>query len=276
MLENHSYDQLIGPAHSPAAAQAPYLNRLAAGCGLATNYHNVTHPSLPNYLAVTGGSTFGITYDCQGCATPAPSVFSQVAAAGGSWAAYAESMPGPCQARDDLAVSYTDHHNPPVFYRSLQASCAAHDHPMGTPAGGALISALETGHLANYVFLAPNRCNDMHDCSIHTGDAWLAWWINTITASRVYRTQPTAIFVTLDEGTGGHIGKGEVCAANPTDQSCHIPLIVVSRYVHRHSVDAQVLDHYALLRATEQLLGLPPLGSAATAPDLLPAFGLLR
>jgi phosphatidylinositol-3-phosphatase len=276
MLENHSYDQLIGPAHSPAAAQAPYLNRLASSCGLAIDYHNVTHPSLPNYLAATGGGTFGITYDCQGCATSAPSVFSQVAAAGGSWAVYAESMPGACQPRDDLAVKYTDHHNPPVFYRSLQASCAANDQPMGTPLGGALISALQSGRLANYVFLAPNRCNDMHDCSIHTGDAWLAWWINTITASRVYRTQPTAIFITVDEGTGGHIGKGEVCAQNPADQSCHVPLVAVSPYVHRHSVDRQVLDHYALLRTTEQLLGLPPLGNAATAPDMRSAIGLRR
>src|SRR5919109_3419040 len=60
-LENHSYEQLIGPPGSPAAAGAPYLNALAARCGLATNYHNITHPSLPNYLAATAGSTLGVS-----------------------------------------------------------------------------------------------------------------------------------------------------------------------------------------------------------------------
>ena len=114
----------------------------------------------------------------------------------------------------------------------------------------------------------------MHDCSIHTGDAWLAWWINTITASRVYRTQPTAIFITVDEGAHGHIGKGEVCRQNPADQSCHIPLVVVSPFIPHHTRDGHLLDHYALLRATEQLLHLPPLGNAATAPDMLRALGL--
>lgn len=114
----------------------------------------------------------------------------------------------------------------------------------------------------------------MHDCSIHTGDAWIAWWINTITASRVYKTQPTAILITVDEGTGGHIGKGEVCRQNPTDQSCHVPLLVVSPYVRHHARDAQSLDHYALLRASEELLGLAPLGAAAHAPSILTTFGL--
>ena len=276
MLENHSYHELIGPPRSAAAQQAPYLNHLAALCGLATNYHNVTHPSLPNYLAATGGSTFGITYDCQGCATSGPSIFSQIASAGGSWAVYAESMPAACQTTDDLAEEYTAHHNPPIFYRNLRSTCPANDRPMGTPMRGPLAEALRTGKLANYVFLAPNRCNDMHDCSIRTGDTWVAWWMNAILASHVYRTQPTAIFITFDEGNGGTIGRGEVCHQHPTDESCHIPLIVVSRYVRAHSRDNQSMDHYALLRASEQMLGLAPLANAATAPNMLPRFGLGR
>src|SRR5258707_5264387 len=49
MMENHGYNTIIG---SP---QAPYINGLASGCGLATNYHNISHPSLPNYIAATAG-----------------------------------------------------------------------------------------------------------------------------------------------------------------------------------------------------------------------------
>src|SRR5689334_15363323 len=44
VMENHGYSQVIG---SPAA---PHLNALAGACGLATDYHGVQYPSLPNYI----------------------------------------------------------------------------------------------------------------------------------------------------------------------------------------------------------------------------------
>src|SRR5205085_7001708 len=89
---NHPYDSVIG------SRDAPYTNRLAAGCGLATNYHNITHPSLPNYIAATSGATQGITEDCepQECSRATRSLFGQVAEAGMTWTAYEESMPRPC------------------------------------------------------------------------------------------------------------------------------------------------------------------------------------
>ncbi|HUZ83767.1 MAG TPA: alkaline phosphatase family protein [Gaiellales bacterium] len=270
VLENHSYNQLVGAG---TARSTPYLNQLAGRCGLATDYHSITHPSLPNYLAITGGSTFGFTTDCR-CQVRAPSIFSQVAAGGGSWAVYAESMPRPCQSTDSLGVYYAAHHNPPIFYRGLAAACPASDRPLGTPTRGPLATALRSGRLARYVFIAPDRCHDMHDCSVTVGDAWVSWWVNAIVRSRVYRDQSTVVFITVDEGTGGHIGKGENCAANPTDQSCHVPLIVVSRYVPAGTRDRAGLDHYSLMRATAQLTGTAPLGHALTAPDLLAAFHL--
>ncbi len=270
MLENHSYSQLIA---SGSGQGTPYLNQLADRCGLATNYRSITHPSLPNYLAVTGGSTFGFTTDCQ-CSVSAPSIFSEIAATGGSWATYAESMPVPCQTTDSLGVYYTAHHNPPIFYRNLAPTCAPNDLPLGTPRRGALASALASGKLARYVFIAPDRCHDMHDCPPSTGDSWLSWWVNTIVQSRAYRDQATAIFITVDEGTGGHIGKGEDCTANPTDQSCHVPLIVVSRYVPTGTRLRFPIDHYSLMRAAAELTGVAPLGLASAAPDMLTPFGL--
>src|SRR5258708_16966385 len=48
-MENHSYNTII------RARQAPYINKLATRCGLAANYHNISHPSLPNYIAATSG-----------------------------------------------------------------------------------------------------------------------------------------------------------------------------------------------------------------------------
>ncbi len=56
MLENVGYP-IVG------SSSAPYFNELANECGLATNYLAVSHPSLPNYIALTSGSTQGISDD---------------------------------------------------------------------------------------------------------------------------------------------------------------------------------------------------------------------
>ena len=86
-LENHGYNQIIG---SP---DAPYLNRLARQGALATHYYAVAHPSVPNYLALTTGSTQGVTSDCNACDTSAPSLAGQLTAARVPWRAYFESIP---------------------------------------------------------------------------------------------------------------------------------------------------------------------------------------
>ncbi len=272
-LENHSYGDLIGPAGSPAATAAPYLNGLAADCGLASAYRSITHPSLPNYLAMTAGSTFGTTSDC-GCTFPVGGIFLQAQQAGVGWGSYAEGMPSNCYPSRSSAGQYTQNHNPPVVYRGLASTCASRDLPLGTTTEGALAHALSARTLPGYVFIAPNLCNDMHACSITTGDQWLAVWIPRIVRSTAYQAHPTAIFITVDEGTGGAIGAGEDCAANPTDESCHVPLIVISRYTKPGTVFSGALTHYSLLRGSDILLGLPPLRDAQTAPGLLAAFHL--
>ena len=65
VMENHEYGDIVG------SGSAPYINSLAHRYGLARGMYAISHPSLPNYLALTGGSTFGITDDCTGCSVPA-------------------------------------------------------------------------------------------------------------------------------------------------------------------------------------------------------------
>src|ERR1700722_1038080 len=108
VMENHSYGDIIGNS------SAPYLNSLAANGALLTNYYAVGHQSLSNYLALTGGSTFGVTTDCsvshcdQG---GAPNIaVDRVEASGRSWKAYMESMPGTCSTND--SGEYAQRHNP--------------------------------------------------------------------------------------------------------------------------------------------------------------------
>ena len=80
VMENHSYGEVIG---SPSA---PYVNSLTTLGGVAANYHAITHPSLPNYLTLTGASSFGISSDCapSTCPVNAPNIADRVEAAGKS------------------------------------------------------------------------------------------------------------------------------------------------------------------------------------------------
>ncbi|HVA92367.1 MAG TPA: alkaline phosphatase family protein, partial [Chloroflexota bacterium] len=57
VMENHNSEQIIGNPH------APIINELAQHYTLATHYDGITHPSEPNYVALIGGSYYGIQDD---------------------------------------------------------------------------------------------------------------------------------------------------------------------------------------------------------------------
>jgi phosphatidylinositol-3-phosphatase len=262
-MENKSYSKVIGATGSSAANAAPYLNAtLVPSCGLATNYHNVSHPSLPNYLAATEGSTHGVASDCSpsSCPQSGSSIFSQLRAAGLSWRSYDESMPSNCSK--STSTLYAPKHNPAVYYTGLASTCSTYDIPSGSTSSGALATALSKNTLPSFSFITPNMCNDTHDCSITTGDNWLKVWVPKIVASTAYQSGNTALFITWDEGSGG--SSGESCATNTSDQSCHVATVVMTPYTRRGMKSSTSFSHYSLLRTTEQMLGLTNyLGQAA-------------
>jgi phospholipase C len=251
-LENHGYDAIIG---SP---QAPFTNHLAAQCGLAANYHNITHPSLPNYIAATSGGTQGITSDCQPseCARNVPNLFGQLRAAHVPWVAYEESMPRPCgltvAAGAHPSGTYAPKHNPAVYYLP-RTGCARRVVALGTPTSGALAHALSTGTLAGFSFITPNLCDDTHDCPISTGDRWLSRWMQVMLSSRAYQAGDTVIFITWDEGEGG---SSNSCAEDTRDPGCHVATLVISPSTRRGTRASGLFNHYGLLKTTEQLLGV--------------------
>jgi hypothetical protein len=262
-MENHSYTDIIGNT-----AQAPYLNSLAAGCGLATNFHNVSHPSLPNYIGATSGLT-GIRLpvlsytDCNVsliCETSAQSIFGQ----GETWKAYQESMPSNCDKSN--SGEYAERHNPPLYYTSL-SGCASRDVPYSQ-----LASDLARNALPAFSFITPNLIDDMHDGTIAQGDTWLARNLPTILNSPEYRAGTTAVFITWDEGSGGY--PIEDCDDNTSDGSCRIATIVVSPSTRAGTASGTFFNHYSLLGTTEQLLGLPRLDQAATNATMTAAFRL--
>ena len=262
-MENHSYGDIIGNK-----AQAPYLNALASECGLATNYHNVSHPSLPNYLAATSGSgrdglPFLSWLDCGpsvACDTSAASIFGQ----GETWKAYQESMPSNC-ARSNSG-QYAVRHNPPPYYEKL-SGCASRDVPYAQ-----LGTDLAANALPAFSFVTPNLIHDMHDGSIAQGDSWLARHLPALLNSAAYKSGTTAIFITWDEGSGGH--QIENCATKTSDASCHVATIVVSPSTRAGSTSGILFNHYSLLGTAEQLLSLPRLDQASSYPTMTAAFHL--
>ena len=225
---------------------APYLTSLTRACGLATNDVAISHPSLPNYIALTSGSTQGILDDNEPSShhLNVANIFSQLK---GDWRTYAESMPTPC----DKVTSgvYAARHNPAVYYTNLP-TCARADVALRTPLN---LSAA-------FTMISPNICNDMHSCPVSTGDAWLKKYVGLIVASPQYRARTLALFITFDE--------------NNQSASNQVPTVVVAPPVARGQRVATRFTHYSLLRTTEALLHLPFLGGARSASSMLKAFRL--
>jgi phospholipase C len=268
-MENKNYDAVIGNTEN-----APYLNELAGECGLATNYHNVAHPSLPNYIAATSGlegaaalDRFGDDCDPRpGCTTAAQSIFDQAP----SWKAYEESMPGPCRRQD--TGDYAARHNPPLYYTSLEG-CASND-----VGWGRFRSDLARDSLPAFSFVTPDACSDTHDCPVERGDRWLGTEMTRILDSRAYASGRTAIFITYDEGG---FSKPPYCSQlpdpsgdDPRATGCHVATVVVSPTTEPGTTSDRYFDHYSLLRTTEDMLGLQPLGAARRAAGMAAAFGL--
>jgi hypothetical protein len=245
-MENKDNGDIVG---SP---DAPFLDDLAAACGRAGKYLGVAHPSLANYITATSGGTQGITDDARPAEHPLdePSIFSQLGPTG--WQAYEESMDGNCN-RVVQGPLYAVRHNPPAYYTNIAADCDVRDVPM--PDAFDLSPA--------FTFITPNLCHDMHECEVAVGDAWLADVVAKIAATPEYAGGTTVLVITWDENEGPH--------HKPKNR---IPTFVVAASVPPGTVAHRRFDHYSLLRTTEQMLGLPPLGLAKDARSMRRAFHL--
>ena len=168
------------------ALAVPAIAALAHRYASATDWYAEAHPSLPNYLALISGSTWGVQSDCTTCFEPGPDLGSQLTHAGVSWGAYLEGLPGPCflgpQSPDG---TYAAKHDPFVYFldvRDNPATCA-HVQPLS-----ALVPLLAAGAPASgvprFVWVTPDLCHSGHDCSVEEAGAWLSGFVATVTASR--------------------------------------------------------------------------------------------
>ncbi len=293
LFENKSYDSVVG------SSSAPYLNNtLIPGCGLATNYHNYSHPSTPNYLALTSGTAQGkaASADCtpHGCPQAQASIFSQLGGPGQSWREYAEAIPANCGKRNYDNTTYVNadgstgefyyvRHAPPPYYTSapVPAACSRSDVPLGTSSAGKFLTALSPARdgLSAFSFVSPGGCDDTHDCPTVVGDDWLKEWIPVIQQSAAYQSGQLVVFITWDEGEGPDKVNGETCwdaaHADPVAYpSCHVATIVLSPYTTPGTVSGGYFNHLSLLGTAQDLLGLPRLPATQGYTGLESAFGL--
>lgn len=251
--ENHSLDQM--------RAGMPYLYSQAKKYGYANYYTAASHPSLPNYLAIASGSTFGITDD-KGPSThsiPAPSVFGAALTAGRTAKSYQESMPANCKTSTVSGGLYAVKHNPWPYIASERTKCQAFDVPSGTTSSGALRNDIVAGTLPNVGEVTPDLNNDAHDGTLASADAWLKGWLTRIYASPDWLARRLAVIVTADEDRRNEGNRVFTTVIHPSQ--------------HGHLVTTP-LTHYSLTTLLTQVAGAPCIRSGCTAPSFANAFAL--
>jgi acid phosphatase len=254
ILENHEYDRVIGNS------SAPYFNSLAQQYGLATNFYAIRHPSLPNYLALTGGDTFGVKSDCTNCFIDAPNLVDQLEGAGKSWKAYMEGMPRPCFVGDSGSL-YRQKHNPFIYYNDVRLNSARCQQIVPFTA---FQTDLQNNTLPAYVWITPNMCNDEHDCGVDKGDAWLKLWVPQILQSPAWQ-QNGVLFITYDEGS-----TAAGCCGNAAGG--HIATLVISPLGKASFQSNIAYTHYSLLRTIQDAWGLGTIANTDAANPMADFF----
>jgi len=263
IMEENQSDRDVFPSGSGSTAAMPYLWSLAQKYGYATNWSDIGHPSLPNYLAIFAGSAEGDPDDCDpgpSCSWPGPTVLSQAIAAGGTAKIYAEQMTANCETSNP--GYYDVNHNPWTYYTDSadETECAADDVPSGTTTSGALLSDINSGNLPTVGLLKPDLANDTTDHTFATADNWLKSWIPLIQSGPDWQAGRLAIVVTFDESDQGAGGE-------------NVPFVMIAPGVSGVVVSS-ALNHYALTRFLDEVAGASLLGRADTEPDIAPPFGV--
>lgn len=224
------------------SSSAPYMNQLRNQGKDFTHYYGVTHPSLPNYLSLGNGSTDGKqgTDSISAGQIAGTTVWNQLASAGVSFNVYEESMPSVCYGGGSSG-QYQLKHNPATPFHDVFANSSVCSHVKPYPGPGAPLAAVN--------FVAPNMCNDMHDCSIATGNGWLQANVPPMLS------QNAKVIITFDEGSTGDHGGGNIYTVE------YFNGITASDKTATY-------NHYSLLRAIEYKFGLPFLNNAASATKL--------
>jgi hypothetical protein len=267
MEENHEYSQIIGNTY------AKNFNALANKYGLATNYDAVTHPSAPNYVALVGGSYFGIQDDnpWQGHKLNDPDITSEIDTAGLSWKGYFQTMPKPGYTGNCYPTTtcyYASKHNGPIYYDVVNGSKAELKKEVPITQ---LAKDLAASAMPNFAVIVPDQCHDMHggygkctnwsdDKLVSTADKYAGALVKQITSASFWSTGNNAIVIVWDEGTTNIGGGG------------HVAAIVITNNGPRALQDGTLYNHYGLLATIQDALGLDCLQNSCSATPMANLF----
>ncbi len=247
VLENHGYGQVIGSPH------APYLTGLAHRSTLFTDYSAITHPSLPNYLALVGGSTFGVRKDCSTCRFSEPNLITQLDARHVGWRAYFQSLPrrgylgGPTQHLHRRSARYGRSYDPFVYFANVRRQAANRNRLVSFRA---LSTALDHRSLPAFSWIAPDLRHDGHSRSLVASDAYLHRLLPRVLRALGPRG---VLFVTWDESEhrpGTPIGGG---------RGGRVALIAAGGAVDHGVRIAHPANHYTLLHTVQHIFRVPSL-----------------
>lgn len=254
MFENKEFGTVIG---NPLMSN---YNKLAREYTLLTQYYAVRHPSLPNYIALIGGDTFGIDRNCSDCFIDAPSLPDLIEASGRTWKTYQEDMPEPCYLGDTHL--YVQKHNPFIYFNPIRLDAARCERTI-LPLS-ALQPDIETASLPNFIFITPNLCNDAHDCPLDVADAWLTELLGRLVPALDATGKSYLLVMMFEEGQGTHS-----CCGLPLEAGGRVPVVFYSPLVKNGFEDPTPYTHYSLLKTISTSWGLPLLGHAAEASNVL-------
>lgn len=254
VLENREFDEVIGNG------SAPYVETLARRGTLASDYHAIAHPSLPNYIALLAGDPLGISSDCTECQANGTALPDQLEHAHIGWRAYMEGLPQSCDAAA-FAGGYAKKHDPFMYFPQIAGNPTRCRNvvPLTQLAGD-----LRRGRLPAFAWITPNLCDDGHDCGNETTNRFLAHLVPYLLAG----LGPHGVLaVVWDEGTSNS-GCCSLAAGG------RVPLILAGPPVRAGYHLTTPVDHYSLLALIEDSFGLPRLRGAACpcTPSLRTAF----
>src|SRR5947209_243558 len=240
LMENKNLDEVYGPA--------TYMTQLADLYSFSQGWESITNPSQPNYIAILGGSTFGVSGDGNHPNLNHLTMVDILENTSKTWKAFAQDASGTgCSINPPRG----EDHFPFLSYTTIMnnsARCAN----LLPGSYNEVITAFNAG--TNFIWLTPNDCNNMHDCSVATGDAWIQSWVpNLLSAMAGKRaalilmfdeayTSPPYIYMSFsgpatklaykstasythysllklieDVWGGGNLGQGDVTAPSPLE-----------------------------------------------------------
>jgi hypothetical protein len=266
-MENESANAIYG------STNAPYINGLFATAAHATMFQDEL-PSLnsePHYVWMEAGTnaftdhTFTTDNDSSsGNSTNSTAhLVTQLQAANISWMSYQEDI-----AANTCPISssgfYAAKHDPFVFFQDVVGSppsasntyCIAHHKPYTDFAGD-----LAAGTIAQFVFITPNLCDDMHGASgcpgtndITTGDTWLS---NELPRILTYAAaHDSVVMLTWDEGSSNN----------------QVPFLILGPRIKINSTSTTTYTHSSQLKSIEEILGVPVLSTVSSANDFADMF----